>query len=229
MKPLLKLPQDDNSLQTLGRASLQIVHDLKNQLNGLKLYATFLRKRMEKTEHPSDEMETVTKLISGLDRAAGDLSTLVDFGRPLELRRQPNVDVQKLMKGIAASFAEGTRATGALSGALVIESDSSPMLGDFDPTALGDALRSISVGAVKLAQGAGAKGVQRVRLSGDGPDHTAVIIEWEGLSKPDHDPFSSLAGSVEIRMSLAAKVIEAHGGSAAQRDNTIRVRLPLTP
>ena len=229
MKPLLTLPQDSNSLQTLGRASLQIVHDLKNQLNGLKLYATFLRKRMEKTEHPPDEIETVTKLIAGLDRAAGDLSTLVDFGRPLELRRQTNVDVQKLMRGIAANFAEGTRATGALSGALVIEADSSPMLGDFDPTALGDALRSISVGAVKLAQGSDAKGAQLVRLSSDGPDHGAVIIEWEGISKPDHDPFSSLAGSVEIRMSLAAKVIEAHGGSAEQRESTIRVRLPLTP
>jgi len=33
------------SLEDLGRATLQIVHDLKNQLNGLKLYATFLRKR----------------------------------------------------------------------------------------------------------------------------------------------------------------------------------------
>ena len=75
MKPLLSPPQDSNSLQTLGRASLQIVHDLKNQLNGLKLYATFLRKRMEKNEHRADEMETLNKLIAGLDRAAADLST----------------------------------------------------------------------------------------------------------------------------------------------------------
>ena len=47
MKPLLSETQDSDSLQTLGRASLQIIHDLKNQLNGLKLYATFLRKRLD--------------------------------------------------------------------------------------------------------------------------------------------------------------------------------------
>ena len=70
MKPLLSKPQDSNSLQTLGRASVQIVHDLKNQLNGLKLYATFLRKRMEKGVPAPDEMETINKLIAGLDRAA---------------------------------------------------------------------------------------------------------------------------------------------------------------
>jgi hypothetical protein len=44
MKPLLSGMQDIDKLQDLGRASIQIVHDLKNQLNGLKLYATFLRK-----------------------------------------------------------------------------------------------------------------------------------------------------------------------------------------
>ena len=53
MKPLLSESQDQESLQALGRASVQIVHDLKNQLNGLKLYATFLRKRMEKSERPA--------------------------------------------------------------------------------------------------------------------------------------------------------------------------------
>ena len=38
---------------------MQIVHDLKNQLNGLKLYATFLRRRIEKNERPGDEQETI--------------------------------------------------------------------------------------------------------------------------------------------------------------------------
>ena len=76
MKPLLSESEDNRSLQALGRASVQIVHDLKNQLNGLKLYATFLRKRLEKGERPADELETVGKLIAGIDRTAADLSLL---------------------------------------------------------------------------------------------------------------------------------------------------------
>ncbi len=50
MKPLPQPTHDTEALQELGRASVQIMHDLKNQLNGLKLYATFLRKRAERDE-----------------------------------------------------------------------------------------------------------------------------------------------------------------------------------
>src|SRR5678815_5897595 len=108
MKPLLSESEDNDALRALGRASVQIVHDLKNQLNGLKLYATFLRKRMEKGERAPDELETINKLISGLDRAAGDLSTLVQYGRPIELRKQPGIDVQKIMRTVAGTFSAQT-------------------------------------------------------------------------------------------------------------------------
>jgi len=226
MKPLLSPLHDSNSLQTLGRASLQIVHDLKNQLNGLKLYATFLRKRMEKGAPPPDEMETVNKIIAGLDRAAADLSTLMDYGRPVELRKQSQIDLQKIMRGVAATFAEPTRATGALTGALVIEGDQSPLIGEFDPAALTEALKSISIGALKLSKRAEENGSLRVSLKDEA--QKSVLIEWHDVNGIDHDPFQSFAGSVEIRMSLAAKIIEAHGGAATQQETTLRVSLPLT-
>ena len=226
MKPLLSPPQDSNSLQTLGRASLQIVHDLKNQLNGLKLYATFLRKRMEKSEHRADEMETLSKLIAGLDRAAADLSTLTDFGRPIELRKQTQIDLQKIMRAVAATFTEPHRATGSLTGILIIDSAPSPIIGEFDPAALTEALTSISVGAMKIAQSVEPKSSLRVSLR-DAPN--SVVIEWHDVNSLGHDPFRSFAGSAEIRMSVAAKIIEAHGGSAAQEGNLLRVSLPLSP
>ena len=84
MKPLISEVQDADALQELGRASVQIIHDLKNQINGLKLYATFLRKRIETNGRPADELETINKLIAGLERAAADMTMLVRFGRPLE-------------------------------------------------------------------------------------------------------------------------------------------------
>ena len=226
MKPLLLKPQDSDSLQTLGRASLQIVHDLKNQLNGLKLYATFLRKRMEKSEHRADEMETLSKLIAGLDRAAADLSTLTDFGRPIELRKQTQIDLQKIMRAVAATFTEPHRATGSLTGILIIDSAPSPIIGEFDPAALTEALTSISVGAMKIAQSVEPKSSLRVSLR-DAPN--SVVIEWHDINSLGHDPFRSFAGSAEIRMSVAAKIIEAHGGSAAQEGNLLRVSLPLSP
>src|SRR5438309_8966080 len=88
MTPATAQTVDTSELEDLGRATLQIVPDLKNQLNGLKLYATFLRKRFESEDRPSEELEILAKLIDGLDRAAQEMTTLVRYSRPVVLRRR---------------------------------------------------------------------------------------------------------------------------------------------
>lgn len=227
MKPLSSKIEDQDSLQTLGRASVQIVHDLKNQLNGLKLYATFLRRRMEKTQHPQDEQETVGKLLAGLERAASDLSTLVQFGRPIELKKQPGIDLQKIMRSVTSSIGENSMSTGFPIGQIAMEAAATPLVGEFDPVMLADALRSICVAAVKMTQPKDLPSTLRIDLRRDETKPEAVV-EWKGLATLDHDPFASFAGSDEIRMSLAAKIISAHGGRALCHGSTLQVSLPIT-
>src|SRR3982750_899414 len=140
MKPLKSEVTDTNTLEELGRASTQIVHDLKNQLNGLKLYATFLRKRMEKAERPEDERETVAKLIQGLERAATDMTTLVRLGRPVELRRQRGVNLSRLL----AEVYDGTE------GSIGIPNGQDALEGEFDAAALTEAFKAIQAGALSL-------------------------------------------------------------------------------
>lgn len=209
MKPLKTELQDAETLRDLGSASVQIVHDLKNQLNGLKLYATFLRKRMEKAERPADEQETLAKLISGLERAASDMTVLVRFGRALELRRQPGTDLARLLQ----DSADGAH----------VECDGGPFEGDFDPVLLAEALKNITAGA--LGESGAAEGASRVRLSGDG---SGALVEWQGAAAADgEDPFRSLAGASGLRMALAAKIVRAHGGEVSREGGRISARLPL--
>ena len=211
MKPLKTELQDAETLRDLGSASVQIVHDLKNQLNGLKLYATFLRKRMERAERPADEQETLAKLISGLERAASDMNVLVRFGRALELRRQPGTDLARLLQ----DSADGAS----------VETDGGPFEGDFDPVLLAEALKNITAGA--SGESADAGGGPRVRLSGDG---SGALVEWLGGAPPNpdgEDPFRSLAGAAGLRMALAAKIVRAHGGEVSSEGGRIRARLPL--
>src|SRR6476469_2803009 len=122
MKTAMSRPDETERLQDLGRASMQIVHDLKNQLNGLKLYATFLRRRIEKSDRPSDEQETVGKLINGLNRTAADLSLIVRYGQPVELKKQSGVDVNKLLQSACGS-------PGEIGGEVVIEPSSDSIQG----------------------------------------------------------------------------------------------------
>ena len=232
MKPLLVESEDKHSLEALGRASVQIVHDLKNQLNGLKLYATFLRKRMEKTERAEDELDTIRKLIAGLDRTADDLSMISEYGHPIHLHPQPGIDLQAIMASVVTSLnarlASSPRTTGALAGPIVIVADPAPLAGEFDSAALTSALTSISSGALKLMNNKALEGALNIRLRPE-PKNTGRygLIEWEVIDNQDHDIFHSFAGSESIRMSLAARVIEAHGGNAECQGGTLRVRLPL--
>jgi signal transduction histidine kinase len=212
MKPLKTELQDAETLQDLGRASVQIVHDLKNQLNGLKLYATFLRKRMEKAERPADEQETLGKLISGLERAAADMNVLVRFGRQLELRRQPGTDLARLLQ----DSADGAS----------VETVGGPFEGDFDPVLLAEALKNITAGVLGESGAASDGGeARRLRLSVEG---SSALVEWQGGAVADgEDPFRSLAGASGLRMALAAKIIRAHGGEVTSEGGRISARLPL--
>jgi signal transduction histidine kinase len=217
MKPLKTELQDAETLRDLGSASVQVVHDLKNQLNGLKLYATFLRKRMERDERPADEQETLAKLISGLERAAADMNVLVRFGRALELRRQPGTDLARLLQDTA----DGAR----------VETTGGPFEGDFDPVLLAEALKNITAGASGEsgagATAAGDGGAARVRLSGDGAE---ALVEWQGAgaaTADGADPFRSLAGAAGLRLALAAKIVRAHGGEVSHEGGRLLARLPL--
>jgi signal transduction histidine kinase len=229
MKPLLSESEDNDALLALGRASVQIVHDLKNQLNGLKLYATFLRKRLEKSDRATDELETIHKLIAGLDRTASDLSMIVEYAQPLHLKRQPQSDLEKLIREVVVSLNGRPQLTGSLTGSLVINAEPGQFLGEFDSVLLAGALKSISLGAMKLANGKKPGEVVEISLKRTTPDaEQHGVIEWPVFDSSDHDPFHSFAGSNEIRLSLAARVIEAHGGSAQRQAESLCVRLPLT-
>lgn len=217
--------EDSETLQDLGRASIQIVHDLKNQLNGLKLYATFLRRRIEKSERPEDEQETIAKLMAGLDRAASDLATIVEYGRKIELKKQPGFEVQKVLRTVCSTV-DGRGAE------IVVDSVSDSIQGSFDPLKLTDAFKWISSAAIKNRlpnnDGDEAKPVTVKVAAVDSVDTRDAIIEWSGLRKIDHDPFHSFMGSEEIRLALAAKIIEAHGGSAKLAEDRFVVQLPLS-
>jgi signal transduction histidine kinase len=182
MKPLKTQAQDAETLRELGGASVQIIHDLKNQLNGLKLYATFLRKRLEKAERPADELDTLAKLIAGLERAAGDMTTLVRYGRGLELRPQ-SVDLARLV----AEAADGAP----------FRNEAGLCEGEYDPMLLSEALKSITNGGRAAgAEASAAAGVERaaeviLRREADGPS-AAAVVEWRGNRRRGRRPFPRL-------------------------------------
>jgi len=219
MKPASTMQLNAAALEDLGRATLRIVHDLKNQLNGLKLYATFLRKRLERDEHSQAERETIEKLVAGLDRAARDLTALVRYAQPLDLRQQPAVDLRSVINAAATDPAH--RVTGALSGSLLCHIGDKPLVGVFDPKALAEAFSAL---AREAFAGISATGESAVTLDAErsaSEGSAKAIIEWRGLTLRD-------GTQPGVYAQFARRVIEAHGGVVEFDHNKIRVTLPLS-
>jgi C4-dicarboxylate-specific signal transduction histidine kinase len=220
MKPAPAKTVDTNALEELGRATIQIVHDLKNQLNGLKLYATFLRKRVEREDRSPEERETLMKLIAGLDRAARDMTALVRYSQPVELHRQPHTDLRNL---ISAAVKKVTERPGSNT-SLIYQVDS-PLMGEFDAQVLSQALQALTEEAVdSLSPRETTEIALHARREG-----AQAVIEWRGV-KPGgrNHSLRSSASYGTVYTAQAARIIEAHDGRFECDATTIRAWLPLS-
>lgn len=215
MKTQQQSSPDTEALQELGRASVEIVHDIKNQLNGLKLYATFLRKRFERGERPADEVETINKIITGLERAAADMNALVRFGRPIELRRAPQTDLARLLRD-------------ALGEGAVADDEGEAFLGEFDAASLSEALREVDA-AARASAGNRLRTISLRREENSNAGTPAALITWRGVqyAREAGGLFARIGGNAGLRLALATKIIRAHGGAAEHDADAITVRLPL--
>jgi len=207
---------DPKALEDLGRATLRIVHDLKNQLNGLKLYATYLRKRLDHDENAKTERETVEKLVAGLDHAAKEMAALVRYAQPFNLRRQPKTDLRAIAH--SAVHDPTYRVSGPLIAASTTENNDR-LIGAFDPHALAEAFSALTREALARRPGDATVALKLERLSSQ---HVPLaLVQWTGIAK-------SGGSSPGIHAAFAKRVIEAHGGVVDFDNEAINVKLPLS-
>ena len=207
---------DTKALEDLGRATLRIVHDLKNQLNGLKLYATYLRKRLGRDENARTERETVEKLIAGLDHAAKEMNALVRYAQPLDLRRQPKSDLRTIAH--LAVYDPAYRVSGPLIAAADPD-DHDNLTGAFDPHALAEAFSALT----REALGRRANNTVTLKLERVANQRLPMaLVEWTGLAR------QTSAAPPGIQAAFAKRIIEAHGGVVDFENEAIKVKLPLS-
>ena len=228
MKPAVAKATEPSPLEVLGRATLEIVHDLKNQLNGLKLYATYLRKRLDRDDRSPEERETIGKLIAGLERAAAEITVLVRYAHPVELKRRARVDLRSLCEKFCGKLVLSVPVSGASGNDPADEIETAPLYGSFDAEALSEAFRAIAEQALAKAHSTRAD-QPSVCLQRSPAKSPEALIEWRGVRPESHSAsFRSLDGKLPVRLALAAKIVEAHGGRVEYSADLFRVWLPLS-
>jgi signal transduction histidine kinase len=227
-EPLTPLTDNREILQDLGRACAEIVHDVRNELNAFKLYATFLLKRSEKSKWQPDERETVAKLLAGLERSAGDLTMLVHYSRPIEPAKKPGIDVQQIVRSICLDPGLRAGRTGDLEQALVAECDPGDFRGEFDPVLLTQAFRAITISVLKQQRQQASSDPIKIRLSAEESEAGSVaVVDWESVGLKTADLLAS-DGTAGVCVSLAARIMEAHRGTIERHSESLRARLPLS-
>ena len=82
---MIKESEEEILIET-GRMAARLIHDFKNQLGGLKLYAAYLQKRFADN---AEGMEITQKIAQGLNEMAEQAVLLQRLCRPIELQMAP--------------------------------------------------------------------------------------------------------------------------------------------
>jgi len=211
-----------------GRMAARLIHDFKNQLGGLKLYAAYLQKRFADN---AEGVEIAEKIAQGLNEMAEQAAVLNKLTRPLELRMEvgdPASVVEQVVSGLRSrASAKSVRLTCDL------EPDA-PRI-SFDSRQVGAALESIISRAVDASPEDSGVEVSLKRrdeaLQIEIKDNGVTLSEEQRLNF--FDPLASARiNQVALGLAMARRIIEKHGGRISARANTdagtiVEVRLSL--
>ena len=199
-----------------GRMAARLIHDFKNQLGGLKIYATYLQKRFADN---AEGVEIAEKIKQGLNEMAEQTAILNQLARPLELRMEPG-DPALIIEQVASRLQSRASAKRAK---ITLDLDPDAPRISFDSRQIVAALESIISRAVDATTEDGEVEISLRRQD----EALRVEIKDNGATLDDHQRlnfFDPLAGvrlnKVALGLAMARRIIEKHGGRISARANT---------
>jgi signal transduction histidine kinase len=223
------LNSEQERLFEAGRLTSRLIHDLKNQMGGLKLYAAYLKKRF--ADQP-EGLEIAEKIVEGLNTMAEHASLVSRLTRPLDLKREPG-DPSEVLDQVIND--QKSRAE-ARSVKIETKIENGLPQASLDTQQFRNAIGSIITRAIESSPDGG---LVRIELQAKpGEMQIEVSNQGEALSGEQRAAlFDLLAadriGKTSLDLALARRIIEYHGGEvmalAASTDGTVvRVILPIS-
>ncbi len=211
---------EDAMLIETGRMAARLIHDFKNQLGGLKLYAAYLQKRFADN---AEGLEIAEKIAQGLNEMAEQAAILNRLARPVELHMEAG-DPAPVIKQVVSGLQSKASAK-RLKITLDLEPGAPGI--SFDSRQVGAALESIISRAVDVSPEDGEIAVS-LRRPEDEDGALRIEIKDNGATLDNErylNFFDPLAGDrlnkVALGLAMARRIIEKHGGLISARADTV--------
>jgi signal transduction histidine kinase len=194
-----------------GRMAARLIHDFKNQLGGLKLYAAYLQKRFADN---AEGTEIAEKIAQGLNEMAENAAILNKLCRPLELRMEP-LDMGPVVEQVVSKIEPAVAAKRVK---IELDLEAAVPRVFFDSRLIGEALGAIILRAVDASPQNSEIGISLRRrddaLRIEIRDNGAPLDEERRLSF--FDPLTSdRLNRTALGLAMARRIIERHGGQVS--------------
>ncbi len=221
--------EESRRLAALGSFAAAIAHDIRTPLTSIAMNVQILRARSSLSESDREYLDIASEEIT---RLGASVAEILDFARPLQLRRRP-VAPRELLDDVARTLAPVLADRGVTLDVTLAGSDPAP-----PPLADERALRQLLINLIDNAANASAPGstvtveadldasrlVLRVVDHGRGiaPEHLDRIFEPFFTTRPD---------GTGLGLAIAQKIVRGHAGeitvrSEPERGATFEVTLP---
>ena len=189
-------------LETLGRMAANLAHEIRNPLGGIQLYASMLRRDLERDVPKVEVLDRILGAITGLDSLVEDM---LAFGREIEPRRkmQPLRPLVEQALDLARGILEPKRVRVDLGVEATAEVDGEMMQRVF-LNIIANAAQAVGEGGRLSIAG----GDSAIAFSDDGPGIAPEILE------KIFTPFlTTKTKGTGLGLAIAHKIVEAHGGT----------------
>jgi two-component system sensor histidine kinase HydH len=195
-------------LNSIGSLAAGVAHEIRNPLSSIKGFAVYFKERLSGNK---EDEETADVMIAETERLNRVISQLIEFARPLELKKE-KVKFIELVQHTIKLIASDTQKN-KISVEIVAAADLPEL--EVDPDKIKQVLLNIFLNSIAaLKEG----GKLTIELS-PGTNNVTVIISDNGVGIEKmnllkiYDPyFTSKPAGTGLGLAVVQKIMEAHGG-----------------